>query len=138
MADHHSEVQVIDGGTLGLELLSVIEDAPRLLVLDAVLADGPAATLMRLAEDEVPAYLGIHSSPHEIALPDLLAAARLRGCAPDEIVVLGLSPETIELGWDLSAPVAARLDVLADAAAVQLHCWGVALAPIEEASACTR
>jgi hydrogenase maturation protease len=120
-----ASVRVIDGGTLGLELLSLVEDATHLLVLDALLVDGPPGTLGRLANDDVPRYFGIRTSPHEIGLPDLLAVAELRGLAPPELVVLGLRPDTIELGWELSEAIAARLDTLVEAAATQLRRWGV-------------
>lgn len=118
-------VQVVDGGTLGLDLLCYLEEAQRLLVLDAALTDGPPGTLLRVADDEVPAFFGMRTSPHEIALPDLLAVTRLRGTAPREVVVLGMQPEALALGWELSPAVAARLDALADAAADELRRWGL-------------
>ena len=122
-------VQLVDGGTLGLELLSYLEAAPRVLVLDAVLTEGPPGTLMRAVDGEVPAYFGMCTSPHEIALTDLLAVMKLRGTEPDELVLLGLQPDTIELGWELSEPLNASLDKLVDAAAQELRRWGVTPVP---------
>jgi hydrogenase maturation protease len=122
-------VQVVDGGTLGLDLLCYLEQARRLLVLDAALTDGPPGTLLRVADGDVPAFFGMRTSPHEIALPDLLAVTRLRGTAPDEVVVLGMQPEALELGWELSPPVAGGLDGLADAAAAELRRWGMIVEP---------
>ncbi len=118
------EVQLVDGGTLGLELLSYLEGADRLLVLDAALTGGPPGTLLRLRDDEVPAFFGMRSSPHEVGLPDLLAVTRLRGTAPVEIVLLGMQPDTVELGWELSETVKARLDTLVAAAVEELRGWG--------------
>jgi hydrogenase maturation protease len=122
-------VQPLDGGTLGLELLSYLEEAHRVLVLDAALTDGPPGTLLRLAGDEVPAFLGMRTSPHEVGLADLLAVARLRGTAPAELVVLGMQPAALELGWELSPSVEAHLGVLVTAAARELAAWGYVLAP---------
>ncbi|HEX9037288.1 MAG TPA: HyaD/HybD family hydrogenase maturation endopeptidase [Ktedonobacterales bacterium] len=117
-------VQLVDGGTLGLDLLAYVEGARKLLVLDATLTDDAPGALMRLVGEEVPAYFGMGGSSHEIGLPDLLAVTRLRGTAPEEVVALGLQPHTIELGWELSPVVASRIDELADAAARQLTAWG--------------
>lgn len=117
-------VLLVDGGTLGLELLSYLEDADRLLILDAALTDGPPGTLLRAAGDDIPAFLGIRTSPHEVGLADLLAVAHLRGVAPDEIVLLGMQPDTIELGWELSPSVAAHLPTLVEAAVAELQRWG--------------
>jgi hydrogenase maturation protease len=124
-------VQLVDGGTLGLELMSYVESAGRLLVLDAMLTEGPPGTLMRLAGADVPAYLGVKTSPHEVALPDLLAVARLRGLEPREVVVLGMQPAALELGWELSDVVEAQLDTLVDAAVDELRRWGLDVAVAE-------
>ena len=56
-------VQLVDGGTLGLELLSYLEGAERVLILDAALTDGPPGTLLRAAGDQVPAFLGCEPLP---------------------------------------------------------------------------
>jgi hydrogenase maturation protease len=118
-------VQLVDGGTLGLELLSYLEGAERVLILDAALTDGPPGTLLRIAGDQVPAFFGVRTSPHEIALADLLAVTKLRGTQPHELVVWGMQPAALELGWELSEPVAACLDALVAAAAAELEHWGL-------------
>ena len=103
---------------------------------------GEAGALIRLAGEDVPAFLGMRSSPHEIGLADLLAVLRLRGLEPEEVVVLGMQPEVIELGWELSPTVSARLDLLVDMAVSELERWGVTLIAQKseqmEAIACTK
>jgi hydrogenase maturation protease len=120
-------VRLVDGGTLGLELLSYLEDADRALVLDATLSDDGPGTLVQISGDDVPAYFGMRTSPHEIALPDLLAVARLRGATPPELVLVGIHPASIELGWELSDIVAGRLDDMVASAVDVLHHWGIAV-----------
>ena len=122
-------VQLVDGGTLGLELLSYLEDAERALVLDAALSDANPGTLVQISGDDVPAYFSMRTSPHEIALPDLLAIAKLRGTTPPELVLVGMHPASIELGWDLSEIVASRLDDMVASAAAVLYQWGITLEP---------
>lgn len=122
-------VQLVDGGTLGLELLSYLEDAERALVLDAALSDASPGTLVQISGDDVPAYFSMRTSPHEIALPDLLAIAKLRGTTPPELVLVGMHPASIELGWDLSEIVASRLDDMVASAAAVLYQWGITLEP---------
>src|SRR5262245_28140847 len=61
-----ASVRAVDGGTLGLDLLCYLEEADRVLVLDAALTGGPAGTLMRVVGDAIPAYFGMRTSPHEI------------------------------------------------------------------------
>lgn len=117
----------VDGGTLGLDLLCYLEDAERVLVLDAALTGGPPGTLLRIVGDNVPAFFGMRTSPHEVALADLLAVTKLRGTEPRELVLLGMQPRELKLGWGLSDVVAARLDALVEAAVSELQRWSVPL-----------
>lgn len=119
------EVQVLDGGTMGLDLLHYLEGVSHLLIVDAVEMDQPPGTLERLVGDQVPAYLSLKMSPHEIGLPDMLFAAKLRDLYPAEVVVWGVQPATTEVGLDLSPPVAARLDVLVEKVLEELARWGI-------------
>ncbi len=121
-----ASVRVVEGATLGLSLLDHVEGVERLLVLDAVVTGGAPGRLVRLEGEAVPARLRRPASAHDLALPDVLALARLLGGGPRELVVLGLEPASVEAGTGLSEPVAAGLDRLVEAAAAQLRHWGVA------------
>ena len=119
-------VRVMDGGTLGLDLLPYVEDASRLLVIDAVQARQPPGTLVRMVGDEVPMFLDASKvSPHQEGLQDLLAVAALKGYLPDEVVFWGAQIESLGVGLELSAPVAAQVDVLAGKVLEELVRWGV-------------
>jgi hydrogenase maturation protease len=118
-------VELLDGGTLGLDLLPRLEGVAKLLVLDAVDADKAPGTLLRLTGDEVPVTLETRLSPHQMGLKDLLAVAALQGVSPDEMVLLGVQPETIELGLELSPPAAGALDPLVRNVLLELERWGV-------------
>ncbi len=105
-------VEVIDGGTSGMELLTFIAKADHLIILDAVKARQPSGTLIRLDDDEVPAFFRTRISPHQIGLVDVLAAARLTGEQPNKLTLFGVEPANMELGLELSdkvAPQKARL-----------------------------
>ena len=121
------EVQVVDGGTSGLDLLHYLEGVSHLVIVDATEVGQAPGTLTRLAGDEVPAYLSTKLSPHEIGLPDMLFAAKLRDLYPEEVVVWGVQPATTEVGLDLSPPVAAQVDVLVQKILEELTRWGIAV-----------
>lgn len=108
------DVEIVDGGTAGLNLLYYLEGVDRLVIIDAVETGGPPGTMVRLAGDKIPAYMALKVSPHEITLPDFLAAAKLRDLYPREVVVWGMQPESLEVGIDLSPSLAAKLDTLVD------------------------
>lgn len=119
-------VTVLDGGTLGLDLLPRFEGVTQLLVLDALETGGPPGTTVRLVDDELPVALKTKLSPHQMGLQDLLAVAELQGNCPAEMVLWGVQPASIEVGMELSAPVAAQLDFLVAKSLDELAAWGIA------------
>jgi hydrogenase maturation protease len=124
--DFPEGVRVMDGGTLGLDLLPYVEDASRLLVVDAVQARKPPGTLVRMVGDEIPIFLDASKvSPHQEGLQDLLAVAVLKGYLPDEVVFWGAQIESLGVGLELSAPVAAQVDALVGKVLEELGRWGV-------------
>ena len=104
----------MDGGTCGLDLLQFLEGVEHLIVVDAANLGQPPGTIARLEGEAVPAFLAQKVSPHEINLPELLFSAKLTGIYPKRVVVLGIQPQTIETGVDLSPAVAARVDELVE------------------------
>lgn len=107
------DIQMIDGGTCGLDLLQYLEGVSNLIIIDAIKTrDGTPGSLIRLDGDQIPAYLSLKISPHDIGLPDLLATAKLRDLYPEKIVAFGIQPASLELGVDLSPEVAANVEAL--------------------------
>ncbi len=124
------EVQVLDGGTLGMDLLYYLEGTENLLLVDAVQARKEPGTLVRLEGEEVPAFMSIKISPHQLGVPDMLAAAKLKGnCYPERIVLWGVQPELMEIGLDLSPKVESQVDTIIENILDQLQTWGHTLTP---------
>ncbi len=117
-------VTVLDGGTLGLDLLPRLEGVEKLLVVDAVETGGEPGTLVRMVGDEIPVALETKLSPHQMGLKDLLAVAMLQGFEPREMVLWGVQPACLDLGMELSPEVAGRVDCLVDAVLEELARWG--------------
>jgi len=120
-----SVVQVLDGGTLGFDLLPYVENANHLLVVDAVEMGATPGTLARLEGEEIPAFLGVKISPHQIGLADLLVAARLSDIYPQELVLWGAQPESLDVGLELSPSVAAQVETLVERVLAELRRWGI-------------
>ncbi len=116
------EIEVVDGGTAGLALMYYLEGVDRLVIIDAVETGGPPGTILRLSGSRIPAYMALKVSPHEITLPDFLAAARLRDLYPKEVVVWGMQPGSLEVGVELSPDIEARLDTLVDYVVQEINC----------------
>ena len=128
------EVQALDGGTLGLDLLYYLESddgcpVDNLLIIDAVEMKKEPGTLLRLEGDEVPSFLSIKISPHQVGIPDMLFAAKLKDVYPPNVVLWGVQPGVLDAGLELSPPVAAQVDVLVENAVKELAQWGEHLRP---------
>jgi hydrogenase maturation protease len=125
-------VQVIDGGTWGMNLLPFIEDAERVLFLDAIDVGAPPGTAIVLERDEIPRALANNKvSPHQVDVREVLALSELRGTLPDAVAAIGLQPSVVELGTSLSPELDPRLDEMLDAAAERLALWGHRLVSTE-------
>lgn len=115
-------VALIEGGTLGLDLLHPLDGVTHLLAIDAVDAGVPPGTVLRFSSHEL-ADLPISKSVHLLGFSDLIGAMRLTGTEPDDIVVLGVQPEVIGWGTELTDRVNAALAQLVDLALEQIARW---------------
>ena len=101
--------RLIDGGTLGLDLLRTLEGARSLLLLDAVDLDQPAGTVSVLRGDAIVAAGGRWGRSAPGGVGELLALARLMGCLPDPVALVGIQVDDVGFGIGLSATVEAAL-----------------------------
>ncbi len=115
-------VTILDGGTLGLELLPYAADASRLLLLDAVNTGQAPGTLTRMTASDVLAT-SAGQSVHQLGVADLIAALALIATRPQDIVVLGVQPANTDWGASLSPEVASALPHVVNAALAQLQLW---------------
>lgn len=118
-------VKVIDGGTLGLDLLPMLEDVTHLILVDAVETGEKPGTMVRLAGEELPIALETKLSPHQMGLKDLLAVSELMGHSPGVMVLIGVQPGSIEMGVDMTADVDAILDEMINKVLSELEKYGV-------------
>jgi hydrogenase maturation protease len=123
-------VRAVDGGTLGLDLLPMLENIERLLVIDALEMDAAPGSIFRLQGEEVPRAFAHKLSVHQMGLQDLLAVAELCGHLPRELVVWGTQPAVIEPGMELSAAVSAALSPVVERVVRELAEWGVPPRPL--------
>jgi hydrogenase maturation protease len=117
-----SEVHVIEGGALGLDLLDSLRDVSHLLALDAVDTGVAPGTLVRFEADEL-ASLPVSKSVHLLGFSDLMGVLRLIGAAPAEVVLLGVQPESTDWGTVLTPALQAAQKELVQAALRQIETW---------------
>ncbi len=115
-------VRVIEGETLGLDLLHKVDGISHLLALDAVDTGVAAGTLVRFAGKDL-ADLPISKSVHLLGFSDLINVLLLMGAALVEVVLLGVQPESTDWGTVLTPAVEAAQTRLVEAALDQIAHW---------------
>ncbi|MBV6476870.1 MAG: HyaD/HybD family hydrogenase maturation endopeptidase [Rhodocyclaceae bacterium] len=120
-------VEVIDGGTAGMELLDPLSDVDLLLVLDAVKARRAPGTVILLTGDEVPVFFRAKLSPHQVSICDVLASLEFAGNPPRDLVLIGCEPLSLELGTELTPTVAEKVPEMISHAVAQLALRGIRL-----------
>lgn len=118
-------VQLIDGGVLGVRLMGVIGGTDELIVVDAVKNKKPPGTLYRLADEEVPRRVLAKQSMHQMDLPEVLAMCSAIDKNP-RTVVIGVEPEDITtMAVELTPTIAAKVDDLVAMVLVELDRLGI-------------
>jgi hydrogenase maturation protease len=133
-------VRVLDGGTLGLSLLPYLEQAREAILVDAIRGEGEPGTLVRLEGEDVAPAVAARLSVHQVGVLDLLEAARWRGRYPSRLILLGLVPESLELGVGRTRAVEAALPALVERVVEEAAALGHVFVPRtdDEAAALAR
>ncbi|NPA32877.1 MAG: HyaD/HybD family hydrogenase maturation endopeptidase [Aquificae bacterium] len=118
------DVRALDGGTLGIDLMYHLRGTEKLIVVDAVLGGGEPGTIYVFKGNEVKKYFRKKVSAHELGIQEVLALMELTGQNPEEVVLIGMEPKSLELSTELSDEVARRIPLLVERIVSQLGKWG--------------
>ena len=118
-------IEITDGGTMGIELLPWIEGRTHIIIVDAVRSDNPPGSIIRI--DNVPGFFKDRISPHQIGITDVLAIASISDTLPSEVVLIGIEPESLSGGLELSGTVAGKIDEITERVIDEVARAGVTL-----------
>ena len=113
-------VEVIDGGTATMDLLSVIQEAEKIIVIDALKGGGEAGAIYRLSPAELLCEGGRTLSLHQVGLLEVLEMAGHLG-GHGEVVIIGVEPEEISWGMELTPKVKAKVPKIIEAVFEELE-----------------
>jgi hydrogenase maturation protease len=102
--DFPDRIRLVDGGTMGLDLLPYIEGMEGILFIDALDLGKEPGTIAVLEEGEIPSILGMK---------------------PSKIALIGIQPEKIETGLTLSETLNENFGKLLETILEKLQEWGV-------------
>ena len=108
--DLSDNVEVIDGGTASLDALNLIQDTDKLIIIDAVRYGQRPGTIYRLSNKDL--YSGLNSkklSLHQFSLLEALTIVKKIGNLPREIILIGIEPDQIDWGLEVSEIVKKKI-----------------------------
>jgi hydrogenase maturation protease len=123
-------VSLIDGGTLGMNLVDVLLSYPKVLIIDTLSVgkkEAPGA-LYHLPAEALQGLGSYRRTAHEIEVLQALELASLAGHenALTEVWIIGMVPANIEqVTIGLSPAIEAQWRALTASAIQQLQAWGV-------------
>lgn len=120
-------VTVLDGGTAGMELFEPMRNCDQLIVADGVNTGDPFGTIVRIANDDIPAFFQTKISNHQLGLSDLLALLELKSEAPEHVAIIGMVPHSLENKLGLSPEATLGLDKMVSLLIKELANLGICL-----------
>ncbi len=131
--DWPESVQIVDGGTLGIELTQYVTGTEKLLVIDSINGHAAPGTVFRFENDAVMAHFQDKLSAHEVGIQDVLALLTVTGHKIPDVVVIGAQPYDLEAGVELSAGMKAIFPQIVERALGELKAWGIEPKPRADA-----
>ncbi|MBT3389180.1 MAG: HyaD/HybD family hydrogenase maturation endopeptidase [Chloroflexi bacterium] len=123
--DKQDQLEILDGGTLGLNLLSIVEEASHLVVLDAVNTGKTPGTVVELKKEDIPLFRGIKMSDHQITFQEVLGLAKIRDKFPQNLHLIGAQPADLSIGVGLSPTIEAVMPEIIERTISILKTWRI-------------
>ena len=109
------DVELYDGGTLGIMVTHMLEDADRVYLVDVIEAKGEPGDVYRYEKDDfMLGKLPIKMSPHQIGIQEVLTLSDMRDRCPERVSLFGVIPSSYDAGVELSPLLAGKLPGLAE------------------------
>ena len=105
------DVELIDGATGGFDLLSFIQDASRVIIVDAVKGKGKPGDIYKFGPEDFETDSYPKTSLHDVCLKDIFQIVKLTGPLPS-VTIFGVEPKTMDWGMELTDEVRAALPKL--------------------------
>lgn len=121
-------VELYDGGTLGIMVHFKFEEADRVILVDVVQAKGEPGDIFRYErEDIMLKNIPVKMSPHQIGLQEMLLISEMRDAPKPDLTFFGIVAQSLDPGDELTPPLKAGLEKVASMVVEELAKVGVEL-----------
>ncbi|HTP05264.1 MAG TPA: HyaD/HybD family hydrogenase maturation endopeptidase [Nitrospirota bacterium] len=119
------EIEILDGGTMGLDLLPIFQTQDKIIIIDAVDFKKEPGHVGAIEGNKIPTVLNTKLSVHHIGFSDLLYAAKLTRDIPPEVYLIGIQPKSFDVGLEMTDEIRMHLDDIIELAIQKLKEWDV-------------
>ena len=118
LQDKFPLVDFIEAGSAGMNLLHLIVNRKKAVIIDCAKMGEKPGTMRRFTPDEVQSIKKLsHFSLHEADILQVINLSKQLGECPAEVVIFGIEPETLKPGGKLGKMLANRIE--SDAVIIQ-------------------
>lgn len=122
-------ISLVDGGTMGMELLTYMRGMKKILLIDAINGGEAPGTVYEFPHKELEQYFTEHISVHEVGMQDILRIRAIQEDPLEDAVVIGVEPLSLEVGFEPSEVVAKALPEVKERVIKTLQSWGIICTP---------
>ena len=112
--DLPADVKLVDGGT-SPDLIAYTQAGDKMIIIDCASAGGKPGEIYRFKPKDLEAGRGKLTSAHEMGVVENLKLMEMTGNKPKETVIIGIEPEEIDWGIELSDTLKKKLPVVVKA-----------------------
>jgi hydrogenase maturation protease len=120
--DVPNNVVIMDGGTTGMEIFNPIAECDYLIVVDAINSSDESGTLVKIQDEQIPAFFQTKLSNHQLGLSDVLALLKLKDKSPEKITLIAMVPFSLQNKLGLSKKATENLSKMVDMIKKELEC----------------
>jgi hydrogenase maturation protease len=118
-------INFIDGGTIGIDLIPYFEECKKMIIIDAVDSQEEPGFIVTLANEEIHYRFNTKLSLHHAGLSDVLSIIKLQEIEAPDMVLIGVQPEKVEMGLELSDTVGSKMEKVISIIINKLEEWGI-------------
>ena len=124
------DINFVDGGTIGIDLIPYFEDCNKMIIIDAVDFQEKPGYIGILQNDEIKYRFNTKLSLHHAGLSDVLSIIELQEIKAPDMVLIGVQPEKVEMGIELTKTISAKMDSVIQIMLNKLEEWDIKCDPV--------
>lgn len=114
-------VEIVDGGTAGADLLDILSDRKKVIIIDAVDNLKEPGKIIKFSDHDILQPDSPEISLHDVGLGPTLHMLRQLKCHPKKVIVIGVCPKDISPGLELSEEIKKMIPILIDLVLAEIY-----------------